>query len=183
MKNCLIVLLFIFFSASAGAAEFSADMVQSGFSDRQESKFYTKGNKSRVDTADSTVIMDPGQNKAYVLDKEENIYYEMPQMAAMATLGMNRTQLDEEIAKIADKKQIGTEEINGYLCEKYEITYHDANLGTMIQWYSKKLDYPIKMVYQSPLGEMTTEYKNIKTGGVSDSIFELPAGYKKISFP
>jgi len=183
MNKYLLILLFLLISSPVRAAEFSADLVQQGFSGNQESKFYIKGNKSRTDTADNTIIIDPSRDKAYILDKEEKIYYEMPQMAAMAQLGMNQAQLDEEIANIADKKQIGTEKVNGYECEKYEIVYHDTNLGKMTQWYSKKLDYPIKMVYQSPLGKMTTEYTNIKTDGISDSLFELPADYKKMSFP
>ncbi len=143
MNKYLLILLFLLISSPVRAAEFSADLVQQGFSGNQESKFYIKGNKSRTDTADNTIIIDPSRDKAYILDKEEKIYYEMPQMAAMAQLGMNQAQLDEEIANIADKKQIGTEKVNGYECEKYEIVYHDTNLGKMTQWYSKKLDYPI----------------------------------------
>jgi hypothetical protein len=30
---------------------------------------------------------------------------------------------------------------------------------------------------------MVTEYTNIKEGGVNDSVFEVPRGYRKMSMP
>jgi hypothetical protein len=37
--------------------------------------------------------------------------------------------------------------------------------------------------YESEDKKITTVWKNIKTGGVADSVFELPAGYKKMDMP
>jgi hypothetical protein len=56
-------------------------------------------------------------------------------------------------------------------------------MGTMTQWHSKKLNYPIKVVYHGPQGDMVTEYKNIKEGRVRDSLFKPPKGYKKMGMP
>ena len=70
--------------------------------------------------------------------------------------------------------------VNGYLCDKYEYDYHDPNSGSLYMWHAKKLDYPIKIDYNAPSFPMYTEYKNIKEGGVSDSLFEIPSGYTQL---
>jgi len=47
--------------------------------------------------------------------------------------------------------------VNSYKCDKYLITYKDKSMGTMTQWISKKINYPIKMVYHSSYSDMYTE--------------------------
>jgi hypothetical protein len=39
------------------------------------------------------------------------------------------------------------------------------------------------MVHQSSEGESSFEYRNIKEGGVADSLFQVPAGYTKMEMP
>ena len=167
-------------SGLAMAAEFSADLIQKKDDEIMKGKFYVKGNKMRMEFGEEAItIMDTDSGKTCILQPEEKMYMEMPGMEATAT----SAQSDEELAKIATKKHVGTEKINGYQCDKYLITYHDKSMGKMTQWYAKKLNYPIKMVYDSPEGEMVTEYKNIKEGGVNDSMFEIPRGYTKMAIP
>jgi hypothetical protein len=167
-------------SGPAMAAEFSADLIQKQDDEIMKGKFFVKGNKMRMEFEEEAItIMDMVSGKTYILQPEEKMYMEMPGMEATAT----PAQSDEELAKIATKKHVGTEKVNGYQCDKYLITYHDKSMGKMTQWYAKKLDYPIKMVYDGPEGEMVTEYKNIKEGGVNDSMFEIPHGYKKMAIP
>jgi hypothetical protein len=81
---------------------------------------------------------------------------------------------------MAEKIYLGDEMVNGYLCEKYEYDYHDPNAGSLYMWHAKKLDYPIKVDYSVSSFPMYIEYKNIKEGGVSDSLFEIPSGYTKM---
>ena len=167
-------------SGLAMAAEFSADLIQKNDEEVMKGKFYVKGDKMRMDFEDEGVtIMDMVVGKTIILQPEEKMYMEISGMEATATSAPS----DEELAKIATKKHVGAEKINGYQCDKYLITFHDKAMGKMIQWYAKKLNYPIKIVYNGPEGEMVTEYKNIKEGGVSDSMFEIPGGYKKMAIP
>jgi len=112
-----------------------------------------------------------------MLQPEQKMYFEMQTPEA----GIVKT--DEVLDKIADKKHMGTEKVNGYKCDKYEIIYHDRSLGKMSQWFSKKLNYPIKIIYNGPQGEMVVEYKNIKQGKVDSSLFEIPPGYEKMKIP
>ena len=172
--GCLVA-----FSAPVLAAEFSADVIQKMGDEVKKGKFFVKGNKMRMEFEEGITIMDMATGKTITLQPEEKMYIEMPAMGSPATAADS----DEELAKIATKKKIGTEKVNGYKCDKHLITYHDKAMGKMTQWYAKKLNYPIKTVYHGPQGEMVTEYTNIKEGGVNDSVFEVPRGYRKMSMP
>ena len=172
--GCLVT-----FSGPVLAAEFSADLIQKMGDEVKKGKFFVKGNKMRMEFEEGITIMDLATGKTITLQPEEKMYIEMPAMGAMATAA----ESDKELAKIATKKKVGTEKINGYKCDKHLITYHDKAMGKMTQWYARKLNYPIKTVYHGPQGEMVTEYSNIKEGGVSDSLFEVPRGYQKMSIP
>lgn len=90
---------------------------------------------------------------------------------------------DETLAQIADKKYVGTENLNGHECDKYEIIYHDRSLGKMIQWFSKELNYPVKMIHNGPHGESVVEYKNIRQDKIDSSLFRVPPGYQKMTLP
>ena len=172
--GCLVT-----FSGPVLAAEFSADLIQKMGDEVKKGKFFVKGNKMRMEFEEGITIMDMATGKTITLQPEEKMYIEMPAMGSMATAA----DPDKELAKIATKKKVGTEKINGYKCDKHLITYHDTAMGKMTQWHARKLNYPIKTAYHGPQGEMVTEYSNIKEGGISDSLFEVPQGYQKMSIP
>ncbi|MEA3560992.1 MAG: DUF4412 domain-containing protein [Candidatus Omnitrophota bacterium] len=173
------------FSAQVLAAEFSADLIQDGFGQTTKGKVYIKGSKVRMEASregeESIMISDPTKGTVYVLMPKDKTYLEMS--GAMANIKMNQIEADEELTRIADKKYLGTENINGYACDKYDIIYHDKSLGKAVQWHSKKLNFPIKMVYNNSYGSMTVEYKNIKEGKINSSLFEIPPDYQKMTMP
>ncbi len=176
-----IAVLAAFASGLAFAAEFSADMVHKFGAMTKEGKIYVKGKNMRMEGAmgQGITIVNGETGTVWVLQPEQKVYMEMKKGAQPA----QQAESDEELAKIADKKFLGTETVNGYQCEKYLYTYHDKTLGTMTQWHSKKLGYPVKMIHSSSQGETTFEYRNIKEGGVADSLFQVPAGYTKMEMP
>jgi len=167
------------FSGLAIAAEFSADLIQKMGDEVKKGKIFVKENKMRMEFKEGISIMDLATGKTITLQPEEKMYMELPGAGPMASAA----ESDKELSKIATKKHVGTEKISGYKCDKYLITYRDKAMGKMTQWHAKKLNYPIKIVYHGPEGEMVTEYKNIKEGGVSDSLFKVPKGYKKMGMP
>ena len=182
----LVILGILVFSDAALAAEFSADMISSQFGQQTKGKIFIKGDKMRFEATPSggqtaVTIMDLRSGRVISLMPQEKMYIEMSGTAAQTQL--DQFDVDKEIAKLADKKFLGTEKVNGYACDKYEFVYHDASMGTLVQWYSKKLGYPIKTIYRSSHGVVTTEYKNIREGGVSDSLFQVPPGYQKMNMP
>jgi outer membrane lipoprotein-sorting protein len=181
MTGTLVLCAAVGFSSLALSAEFSADLIQKTANMTTKGKVYIKGNKMRmeVDTpaGKSINLMHIDTGLMQMLQPEQKMYFEMQAPDA----GVVKT--DEVLDKIADKKHVGTEKVNGHKCDKYEIIYHDRSLGKMTQWFSKKLNYPIKMIYNGPQGEMVIEYENIKQGEVDSSLFKIPPGYQKMTFP
>jgi hypothetical protein len=90
-------------------------------------------------------------------------------------VGMAPGQLDAEI------KRIGTETVQGYKCDKYLFTFSDKKMGTMMQWFSIKLGYPIKTVNKSDMiGEVVTELHNIQKTNIQDDLFMVPSDYQEM---
>jgi len=181
MIGTLVLCALVVFSSVALSAEFSADLIQKTAGMTTKGKVYIKGNKMRMEmetpAGKSINLMDIGTGLMQMLQPEQKMYFEMQSPEA----GVVKT--DEALDKIADKKHVGTEKVNGYKCDKYEIIYHDRSLGKMSQWFSKKLNYPIKIIHNGPQGEMVVEYKNIKQGKVDSFLFEIPPGYEKMKIP
>ncbi len=109
------------------------------------------------------------------------MYMEMPGMGD----AVNDPEYEKKLEQLAEKKHLGKERASGYVCKKYEYVYHDKSIGTLTQWFSEKLNYPIKTEMKGQPGgtDMLTEYKNIKEKRLPDSLFEIPPGYTKMSIP
>jgi len=174
-----------FFWGPALAAEFSADLVQTRGGETSQGKFYLKGDKQRTEIKEagqsSIMIMDMANKKSYMLNPKEKTYMDLSAMGVGG--GQTQAQSEEELKKLGEWKSAGTETVNGYECEKKIFVYKDQSMGEMMHWISKKLNYPIKMVYQARGMTMITEYKNIKEGGVDDKLFQVPPGYQKTAMP
>ena len=181
MTGTVVLCALVVFSNVASAAEFSADLIQKQGGVSTKGKVYIKGNKMRMEmetpAGTSVNLMDTETGLMQMLQPAQKMYFEMQ----APTTGV--VQTDEALAKIADKKHVGTEKVNGHKCDKYKIIYHDRSLGEMTQWFSKKLNYPIKTVYNGPQGEMLMEYKNIKEGKLDGSLFKIPSGYHEMKMP
>ncbi|MBN2467130.1 MAG: DUF4412 domain-containing protein [Deltaproteobacteria bacterium] len=167
----------------AEAAEFSADMVQKAAGQTWGGKVFVKGTKMRMEmntpAGASITITLPDEGKTLMLQPANKMYMEM----TMETPTENAAMMEKELEKIATRKLSGTETVSGYECDKYEIVYHDTSMGTMTQWFSKKLKFPVKMIYHGANGEVITEYKNIKESNVPEVMFQVPTGYQKMNLP
>ena len=175
-----VMLVFIIALPSL-AAEFSADMIQKIKGQTQTGKVFIKGKKMRMEMTTPgnkmVHIMLSEENKTIILMTKEKMYMEM---TAVNKPGASPSANKADLEKVATLKQLGTETINGYLCDKYQVIFQDKKQGASTQWYSKKLDFPLKMVSQGPHGASVTEYQNIKEGTVSDSSFIIPPGYQQM---
>lgn len=159
------------------AAEFSATVVTRLDSRETKDKVYVKGSKMRrefVRGQEATVVIfHKDRNLLWMIMPARKVYMEMP----------FTDELEEELAQFtkerAGKVLLGTEEVNGYLSDKYE-TSVKSNGGSIkhIMWVARKLGQPIKAV--SPGGSFSMEYRDIKEGGVPDAVFEIPPGVQKM---
>ncbi|MEA2039184.1 MAG: DUF4412 domain-containing protein [Thermodesulfobacteriota bacterium] len=185
----LMGLMAIFaFSGVSLASEFSADIVMKGGPMPGKGKVWVKGQKMRQEFGDQAgkmiMIMDLNKGYSWMLMPEAEAYIKnkmdtkgkgfRPENFA----GMQQGQMQSQI------KRLGTETVNGYECDKYLITFKDERMGTMTQWFAKKLGYPIKMINKSDMmGEVVTELRNIKKGNVQDFLFKIPPGYREMERP
>ena len=173
----------VFMIGSALAADFQADMIQQTQGMEIKGKIYVKGKKSRVDMnmmgQQTRTISRLDKQTVWIVQPNQGFYMEMPINPGSPELIGD----DAELKKYASKKKVGSETVNGHKCDKYEIIYHDPNLGKMTTWVSKKLNFPVKIIQKGPQGESTVEYRNIQTGNVKDSLFELPPGLQKMEMP
>lgn len=164
------------------AAELSADTIQTMPHGKFQGKFYIKGDKMRSETSVQ------GQTQVMIIRQDlglswmmmpNNMVMEIPLPEDPRSFAQNQDQLEE----MAQKESLGQETVEGYECEVSLYKFHDAAYGTMTQWFSKKLNWPVKIESKSEYGTVLSEYKNIKVGSVPDDLFEIPAGYQKMSMP
>jgi len=71
-------------------------------------------------------------------------------------------------------KNLGVEEVNGRPCDHWQMT--DKNGRVFNSWIDQKLHFPIKSVTPDTTWQLT----NIKEGEPEASLFEVPAGYRKM---
>ena len=184
----LVMVLGIFisligFSGMALAAEFSADLIIDNPQGKVTGKVYVKADKIRQEILkqdiNQVIILRLDKGITWSLMPENKMYMEIPGIGKEAT----DPEIEKKIKDMAEKKSLGKEKIGGYVCEKYQYIYHDKSLGVLTQWFSKRLNYPIKTEYKAASYHMLTEYKNIKEGKIADSLFEIPSGYQKMQLP
>jgi hypothetical protein len=171
--------------ATAEASEFLADVVMKGGVTSGDGKVWVKGHRSRQEMGSQTekmiLIMDMNQGYHWTLMPDMKMYLKTKIPAKgkgfhpESFVGMAPGQLD------ADIKRLGTETVKGYKCDKYLFTFSDKKLGTMTQWFSIKLGYPIKTVNKSDMmGEIITELHNIQKTSIQDDLFDVPSDYREM---
>ena len=176
----LVILLFfgIIFSPLLQAADFCADMETKAKSGQVMviGKMCVKGKKSRHEMSQGgrTMIMinRPDKHIAWSLMPQSKQYMEVP--ISEEEMESQPESWNRDLKKKG--KFLGKESVNGVECNKYEMT-QDSEKVTY--WISRKDDIPIRILSD----EMEVNYKNIRTGNISDSLFEIPAGYHKLNIP
>ena len=178
--SLLLTVTGLFYTAiPAMAAEFSADFTMTDAKGKVATgKIYIKGDKIRQE------IEAEGQANITILRLDKKISWTLlPENQYMEfALQDIPTQLqkDEEY----ETTSLGRETVNGYDCQVTQYTYKNKKAGILVYWVCQNFGYPVKIQTKDAKGKITsiTEYKNIKTEGLADSLFEVPAGYEKMGF-
>jgi hypothetical protein len=171
-----LALLFALLSPGfAKAVEFSADLViQPKGDEPMTGKIFVKGEKVRQETSEEgetqIMIIRPDKKITWMITPEEKTYMEMPYQSE------DKTFEEWTAEKEKKAKLLGEETASGLPCKKFE-TVEDGEKTYF--WISSQFAFPIKVED----AEVTMEYKNIKEDSIPDSLFELPAGYEKMSMP
>ncbi len=153
-----------------------------------DGKVWVKGNKSRQEMGTAAekmiLIMDLDRGFQWTLMPDIKMYLKTKIQTKGKGfkpenfMGMQQGPVEAQI------KRIGTETVKGYKCDKYLFTFKDKQMGTMTQWFSIKLGYPIKTVNKSDMmGEVITVLQNIKKTNIRDDLFIVPSGYQEMPSP
>ena len=171
-------------AANAFAIEFSADMVQRNAARAITGKICIKGSKIRQEVVSGATpqitIRRPDKNLAWQIFPKTKTYMVVSQKIIS---GMDDPVARANLKKMAKVKVLGKQTVNGYVCTKTQYTLQRRVTMVLTEWYADKLKHIIKMEIRAGADASTIEYKNIKLGGVPDSKFELPRGYRKVPTP
>jgi outer membrane lipoprotein-sorting protein len=165
---------------------FSADMVMTpgrGQADSMTGKVYFSGQKFRMDMSarghESTILSDTANKVGYMIMPQQKMYMEMRQDGMMGRRGPDLKAYDASNPCAnedgATCKKVGTEMVNGRMCDKWEVTKGAEVTRTL--WIDKSSHIPIKTALRDGT---VVEFKNIKEGPQPASLFEIPAGYQKM---
>jgi hypothetical protein len=181
----LVACVLFLFAGSAVAAEFSGvsvDTLPASGQGPMTGKIFIKGDKIRRDMSmqgmSQSMIMRLDKKLVWTLLPDQKMY-----MESKTIRELDKPLVEAEAKKEAEVVKLGKETVNGYVCEKVQYIFHDKAKGKATTWVAEKLAYPIKMVVDSPQGSMTSEIRDIKEGGVADSLFEVPPGFSLMRMP
>jgi outer membrane lipoprotein-sorting protein len=188
----LSVFFSLFLLVPAGwAANFEADMEIEGPMGAMTGKIYVLDEKQRQELTGpmgrTDVITEGREGTALILIHEQKAYMEMGKDAypgaAMAPTDLESLQEDGDGQKTMKMEELGQETVEGFLCEKIRLVDPESPETSTLIWFSKELGFPLKAVSQSPEGTSTVLYRNIVLGSVTESRFEIPAGYSRLEIP
>jgi hypothetical protein len=182
MRKLLAVMIVVIFSvitfSLADAMQFSADQIVKSDGHSASSKVYVKDKKFRTEMK--------GHSQYTIIREDKNIIWMvMPEQKSYMEMQFDPNQRPKVEAKFRGeitRKLIGSETIDGHPTKKYEVTYKEGNrVEKVYVWIATDINFMIKTA--SIDGRTSSEFKNIKIGSVADSLFEVPAGYQKMSMP
>ena len=172
----------IFLRAQA-PPQFKADMQMSGpGGGTMNGKMYVGGTKVRMELGmggmSQIMIVDISKKIVYTLMPDQKMYMEMPTDSPGSMRAPKMNPMDPAnpctTAGVTICKRLGTETVNGYPAEKWELKIDGQQ---MTAWIGTKLRLPIKT--QGTDGS-TMEFRNIVEGAQPANLFVVPAGYQKM---
>jgi len=179
-KKCIATVLFILLIYGiASALELSADFVTTHGGFTSSGKMYFTADKIRMD-------MKSPQNMSSItrMDKKVvwNVMHDQKSYMELPFVEDRKPRVEKTYQGEIERKLVGKETIDGHPTEKYLITYKDRDItNKLYQWWATDINFPVKT--EDFKGQWKQEYKNIKMGKQDDSLFEIPAGYKKFEMP
>jgi len=158
---------------------FSADQIHTINNKTTTGKVYFTPNAVRIESDDAkgnkTIqIMRFDQKVMWNVVPAQKMYVEMPGASLSDWASWADTQG-------VQRESLGMEQVGAYHCEKFRVQLNVmGQQATSLEWDAKELDgLPVKT--QDEKGKWSTEYRNVQVAPQDPSLFEVPAGYQKIS--
>jgi len=182
----IVTLIFLFMATLALAAppdNFTAKMTTMGMS----MPMAKMGNKTRVENVMmgglvTISLMD--QKKTIMMNTQKKTYFEKSMEDKVPSLHDPRA--------VIEKKKIGSETFDGHPCIKYDAVFYlkdkPQDKFNAVIWEAQDLGgFPIRNEMAVPEskkmggpGKIVSEFKDIKVGAATASLFEVPKDYKKV---
>lgn len=167
---------------------FSADMaIATKTGQTMTGKFYFSPPAIRQDFNSKghnvSTITDGSTQTTYQIIHEQRMYMVThgnqtnPMMGSMPKIDTDIDPNNPCSRSGATCKKAGTETVNGRVCDKWIST---SDRGTATWWIDQKLHFPIKSVNTDG---STMEFTNVVEGKPDASLFQPPAGYRKMDMP
>jgi len=178
-----VLIIFLGFTFSAIAAEFSADLKIKQPDTEYEFKYYAQGSLYCLEKLGRIlVIADRKLDITWMLNPEDKIYIELK--GTDATF-FNPIRGWEAAMEGTEEKKVGTETVLGYSCEKYTYTPPGGTEPGMEAWYLPELEHFIRIIahYGGGYEDGIFELLNIQKASQDDSLFKIPEDYQKEKSP
>lgn len=167
------------------------------------SKVYKKGlTNIRVDVKSDIIIPNvqtpikisngfllqfPLKSKTYLVLPKHKGYMKLDPEKGRELLGQLKETFGNNSGKIDKKEHVGTEEINGYICDKVHIIMilDDGTRTDITAWLVQTLKgFPIKVIarFETPVGIRginTTVFINLEKRIPEADLFEIPRDYNR----
>ena len=180
----LLLCLTIFAAAStASAAGYSADVVTTDKNGVNQAKMWVSyslwAQRMEMPSQPNMIIIVRMDRKlVWNIDKESKMYMEIAMRPGM---GANTIASGEKAPTEVERTYLLTETVEGHVADKYQITHQSGNDRiTQFIWLLKDNNlFPIKTQYK----DSSTVFKNLVFEEPAAALFEVPAGYQKMSLP
>lgn len=149
---------------------------------------FRKGNLQRIESNHRGVpivyLVRPDKEKVFMVRADKKMYAENGSVAAFGlrtdpfNLEVTRTMAPRNV-KIED---LGKEDYNGHLCQKYRISFDEAaNVKSIVVWKATDLkDLIIRQEMSFMSIKASSELQNVELN-VDAAIFEVPADFQKVN--
>ncbi|MFP4317266.1 MAG: hypothetical protein ACLFQR_13670 [Desulfovibrionales bacterium] len=161
---------------AASPVSFSADYIEVSDGQKTEGKYYAGPQGIRMegvsDGEKTLMIVNFPQSVSWIVQVEEEMYYEMPFSPEDSGTFLN------PCPELKKGKQAGRETMAGRSVEKWQCEGWDGSVDTV--WFDDRLKATVR---REGADGTVFELRNIKEGTVSKDLFQLPEGYTKIVIP
>lgn len=157
---------------------FSADQVHTVNKKTTTGKVQAIENAVRIESENkgkkSITITRFDRNVTWSVMPDQKMYMEIP----FPGIGEMASTIKGATVK---RDSLGSEQVGAYHCDKSRVeTTYEGKVYVSIEWAAKELDgFVVKKSDEK--GSWSTEYQNVQLGPQDPSLFEIPAGYQKLS--
>lgn len=184
----MVMFSMVLVAGVAWGTDFSADVVMDGPMGRIESKVYSRDGILRQESAGPmgrmATITWPDEDRRVVLMLEQRSYMEVEDPEE--GMGPDLHDIGGDLSDLVDEPgvtRMGSEKIQGFVCEKLEVVDQEMPDARSTIWFSRKLGFPLKTVYESQEGSMLMECRNISLEKPDAVLFQVPQGFQRLDVP